>query len=188
MIDATQAEGRATGVMLAGFDTAEELMRKTGKCRPLFIMESSEGKLVTIPSGWGDQKEKEMCILALRVIAIAEDAVWVNMISESWLAQGNPRAPDFILPRNNPKRREVVTSFVAWRAEHAVELKTDMRAIVRDETDGSFRSLAQIEGDTGSLAESWLRTVIQPMSVSQEMRDAAAATLKLLGVMVNPMP
>lgn len=179
------------------FAFALDWLKNNNSMRPVFVVESAAEMLV-IPSGWSDLGQKHECIVMLRLVCAAYDAIAVSMLTESWMRPveqkaGESRAETLARiaqtdGKDDPDRVETVMFADAAREDGKVVTRFALRKVLRGEA-GTVIDLRPVdEMPDGEEPDGWLGSVLSARPVPDHLRVASRALVDSLGARFETRP
>ena len=163
---------------------AEAALLKDGLLAPVVALTTSDGTLLPVVPDFSSAETKAASMTAVRLLAIAEDAVIATHMSEVWMVVGQP-TPD-VSPSESERRIEAVAVVVQGRVEGEVVSLSSVREILRGDDGHPTGSRALDLPGTGreglASLEGPMAELLPPTKPNEVQQVVARAALMRMGL------
>ncbi len=162
---------------------SEAVLLRDGSLAPFVALTTADGTLIPVVPDFSSADMKAASMTAVRLLAIAEDAVLASHFSEVWMVVGQPTPG--VAPSESERRVEAVAVVVQGRVDNEVVSLSSVREILRGK-DGQPTGLRALglpgEEGTASLGGP-MSELLPPERPTEMQRAVAGAALVRMGVL-----
>ena len=165
---------------------AEAVLLRDGALAPFVALTSATGHFIPIVPDFSTPEMKNASMVAMRLLAIAEDAVLASHFSEVWLVVGEPT--NGVPPSQSERRIEAVAVVVQGRVDNKVVSVSSVREILRGDhgQPTGLRALG-LPGEAGAASLGGpMSELLPPERPAETQRAVARAALIRMGVRPAP--
>ncbi len=176
------------------YEFARSMILDQGEVAPMFVIHGADRTVVML-ARWRTDDDKDRFVMAVRAVAVAEDAQCISFISEAWVRDVAPtpgetrdeamRRAHQVPPSQAEDRKEIALVITEYR-DRAGEIcrRGTAGEIVRRYGDGKPSAVSKLDWKADAM-EGRFVGLVPPLRPTAEQRESMRAVIEHMGGFVE---